>query len=83
MAKPDITITSDKLTKRVVFSPKIILEIMTVNTGAVLLTVSAKETGTYQRAYKPSTKVENLKKEETKNELKKWSKIKLDSISLK
>lgn len=52
---------SDKLVKRVVFSPKSNHDMMTVKTGAELLTVSANETGTYQRAYDPKTIVENLK----------------------
>lgn len=60
MARPDITTIKDRLTRKVVLSPKTIAEMITVNTGAVLFTVSAKETGTYQRAYTPKTRVEYL-----------------------
>jgi hypothetical protein len=73
MARPDITTTKEQMTRKVVLSPKMIAEMITVKTGAVLLTVSAKETGTYQRAYNPKTKVEYLN--QVRNQIKKRKKV--------
>lgn len=59
-ASPVITGIKDKLTISEVCSPKTIRAMNTVKTGAELLIVSAKDTGTYHNAISPSKIVENL-----------------------
>lgn len=43
-----------------VYSPNIILDMITVNIGAELLTVSANETATFFKLTSPTTTVANL-----------------------
>ena len=60
-AKPNITGISERLTRKFVGSFSKKLDMITVKTGAELLTVSANDTGTYHKAIRPSKRVENLK----------------------
>ena len=59
-AKPNITGISERLTRKLVGSFNKKLDMITVKTGAELLTVSANDTGTYHKAIRPSKRVENL-----------------------
>lgn len=59
-AKPPITGTNDNITNIPQRSPKIIHARITVKNGAVLFTVSVKDTDIYFKAKRPKTTVVNL-----------------------
>ena len=59
---------NDKIVKNPVCSRIITYDIPTVNIGAELLTVSVKETATNFKATRPSTTVENLKVNKSRND---------------